>query len=80
MNGGLYMAQKTRRVSFFMELEGRERVVLTGCAGIESYTEDRVALRTSFGAVIIYGQHLEMGCMTVDGAVICGGIQRIELQ
>ena len=74
------MAQKTHRGSFFMELEGRERVVLTGCAGIDRYMEDQVTLRTSFGSVTIYGQHLEMGCMTIDGAVVCGKIHRIELQ
>lgn len=65
---------------FFMELEGRERVVLSGCCGIDAYGEDYVALRTPFGRVRVYGQHLEMGCMTVDGATVLGRIHRIELE
>lgn len=65
---------------FFMEIEGRERVVLAGCRGIVAYAEDHVTLRTPFGAVTVYGQNLEMGCMTVDGATVSGTLQRIELQ
>ena len=65
--------------SFFMELEGRERVVLVGCRGILDYSEDHVSLRTPFGEVTVYGHNLEMGCMTVDGATVIGLIQRIEL-
>lgn len=65
---------------FFMELEGREQAVLVGCRGIVDYSEDHVALRTPFGTVTVYGQNLEMGCMTVEGATIVGTLQRIELQ
>lgn len=65
---------------FFVEMEGRERVVLEGCRGIVAYGEDRVSLRTAFGAVTVFGQDLEMGCMTADGVVINGRVQRIELQ
>ena len=60
------------------ELEGDRRIVLSGCRGIELYTEDCISLRTSTGRVTVYGQRLEMGCMTVDGAVITGKLQRIE--
>ncbi len=74
------MARKEKTGGFFMEIEGRERVVLSGCRGIAAYAEDHVTLRTPFGAVTVYGQELEMGCMTVDGATVMGGIQRIELQ
>ena len=65
---------------FFMEVEGRERAVLVGCRGITDYSEDHVTLRTSFGQITVYGQRLEMGCMTMDGATVCGVLQRIELQ
>ena len=63
---------------FFMEVEGSRRVILTGCRGICTYTEECVALRTSFGSVTVYGQGLEMGCMTAEGATVMGRIQRIE--
>ena len=64
---------------FFMEVEGSRRVILTGCRGICTYTEECVALRTSFGVVAVYGQGLELGCMTAEGATVTGRIQRIEL-
>lgn len=64
---------------FYMEMEGSRRIILTGCRGICAYTEECVALYTSFGIVSVYGQGLEMGCMTRDGATITGKVQRIEL-
>lgn len=63
---------------FFMEVEGNRRVTLCGCRGIQRYTEDCVSLYTPFGAVMLYGQGLEMGCMTAEGAVVIGRLQRIE--
>lgn len=64
---------------FYMEMEGSRRIILTGCRGICVYTEECVALYTSFGIVSVYGQGLEMGCMTRDGVTITGKVQRIEL-
>ena len=63
---------------FFIEVEGDRRVVLCGCRGICTYTEEQVSLRAPFGTVSIYGQGLEMGCMTADGATVVGRLQRIE--
>lgn len=63
---------------FFMEAESNRRVVLSGCRGICGYTEECIALRTPFGVVSIYGQEMEMGCMTAEGATVTGKIQRIE--
>ncbi|MBQ7089035.1 MAG: YabP/YqfC family sporulation protein [Clostridia bacterium] len=63
---------------FFMEVEGDRRAVLCGCRGICTYTEEQVALRTPFGVVVLYGQGLEMGCMTAEGATVTGRIRRIE--
>ena len=74
------MARKECGKEFFMEIEGRQRAVLTGCSGIDTYAEDHVALRTSWGSIMIYGMDLELGCMTADGATISGILQRIEWQ
>lgn len=63
---------------FFMEVENRDRVILSGCVGIQAYAEDRICLHTPFGSVTVYGIQLEMGCVTVDGATVTGGLQRIE--
>lgn len=69
-----------RTGGFFMEVEGRRRVVLSGCQGISTYTEECIGFRTAFGAVHIYGGQLEMGCMTPEGAAVVGRIERIEFQ
>ena len=73
------MARKEKG-GFFMEVEGRERVVLAGCRGIDTYAEDHVTMRTPFGTVSVYGCGLELGCMTEDGVAVSGSLQRIELQ
>ena len=78
--GGKNMVRKEKTGGFFMEIEGRQRAILSGCRGIEAYTEDHVSLRTPFGLVTVYGQGLEMGCMPVDGTTIIGSISRIEFQ
>ena len=72
------MGAKRLHGDFLMEVEGDRRVILSGCRGIAAYAEERISLRTSFGLVTIYGQCLEMGCMTADGATVTGQLQRIE--
>lgn len=67
-----------RMSNFFMEVEGDKRIVLSGCQGICTYTEECIALRTPFGVVSLYGQDMEMGCMTAEEATVTGKIQRIE--
>lgn len=69
-----------RTGGFFMEIEGRRRVTLSGCQGISTYTEACVGYETPFGQVLIYGDGLEMGCMTPEGATVSGRISRIEFQ
>ncbi len=63
----------------FMEIEGNRRLVMAGCRGIREYTEDSICLATPGGCVTVYGQGLEMGCLSEDGATVTGCIQRIEL-
>ena len=72
------MARKEKTGGFFMEIEEDRRVVLCGCRGIAVYTEEQVSLHTPFGQVSIFGQGLEMGCMTAEGATVVGRIQRVE--
>ncbi|MBE6807505.1 MAG: hypothetical protein E7527_05840 [Ruminococcaceae bacterium] len=72
--------QREKTGGFFMEIEGRQRVIVSGCQGISTYTEECVGYRTPFGEVLIYGTGLEMGCMTPEGATVSGRIGRIEFQ
>ncbi len=62
----------------FIELEGNTRAVISGCKGICLYSEDCVSLRTAQGVVAFYGRNMEMGCLSVDGAIVTGCLQRIE--
>lgn len=71
---------RERTGGFFMEVEGRMRVTVTGCQGISIYAEECIGFRTLFGEVLIYGGGLEMGCMTPEGATVSGRIERIEFQ
>ncbi len=62
----------------YMEIDGTSRAVVAGCKGIHTYSEDCVSLRTVTGLVAVYGQCLEMGCLSSDGAIVTGRLQRIE--
>ena len=61
-----------------LEIEGSRRAVITGCQGILTYTDDCVCLRTPEGRITFWGQDLQMGCLSVDGATVTGRLQRIE--
>lgn len=61
-----------------LEIEGDRRAVVTGCQGILTYTEDCICLRTPEGRLAFFGRELEMSCLSTDGAIITGCLQRIE--
>ncbi len=61
-----------------LEVESNRRVVISGCQGIVSYTDDSICLRTPEGQVSFLGRDLEMGCLSPDGATVTGVLQRIE--
>ncbi len=61
-----------------VEIESNRRAVICGCQGILAYTEDGIALRTPEGQLTFYGRELELNCMSADGVVITGYLQRIE--
>ncbi len=62
----------------YIEIDGNTRVVIAGCKGIHTYSEECVSLRTADGIVSMYGRDLEMGCLSPDGATVTGCLQRIE--
>ena len=62
----------------FMEIEGDSRVVITGCKGIHTYSEECICLCTAKGTVSFYGRELEMSCLSADGATVSGCLRRIE--
>ena len=63
-----------------LEIEGDRRMVISGCLGILTYADDCIGLRVPQGQITVYGQHLEMGCLTAEGATVTGRFQRIEFE
>ena len=61
-----------------LEIEGDRRMVISGCLGIITYADDCIGLRVPEGQSTVFGQHLEMGCLTAEGATVTGRFQRIE--
>lgn len=61
-----------------MEVDSNRRVVVEGCRGILSYTEDCIRLRVPEGELTFLGCGLAMSCLSPDGATVTGVIQCIE--
>ena len=60
-----------------MEVESNRRVVVEGCRGILSYTEDCIRLRVPEGELSFMGCGLAMSCLSPEGATVTGVIQSI---
>jgi hypothetical protein len=63
-NGGIQQCPARRKAQTFQRHQGSAAGQKQACGG----------------AVAIYGQRLELGCMSADGAAVCGRIQRIEFE
>ena len=50
-----------------LELEGRERLVITGVEDVERFDETGVILSTSVGIVTVTGEGLHIGKLSLDG-------------
>ena len=61
-----------------LELDGNRRLVAVDCEGILDYGEDSIVLAAKKGRVSIFGMGLEMNCLTPEGLVVTGIIQRLE--
>lgn len=59
-----------------LQLDGRQKLTMTGVTEVVSFDEDHVVLRTALGTLLIQGQGLqlkqlsqEVGQVAVEGAV-----------
>ena len=71
-------SRRARAACTLMEVDSNRRVVVEGCRGILSYTEDCIRLRVPEGELTFMGCGLAMSCLSPDGATVTGVIQCIE--
>ena len=63
-----------------VELAGDRRVIVEGHRGVECYSRELICIRVSYGTVSVQGRGLEFARMNQEQLVICGCIDKIELQ
>lgn len=50
-----------------LELEGRERLTVTGVEDVERFDESSIVMSTSAGTLVITGEDLHIGKLSLDG-------------
>lgn len=50
-----------------IELDGRERLVISGVEDVDRFDEGEIILTTSAGTLVIDGENLHIGKLTLDG-------------
>ncbi|MCI8809358.1 MAG: sporulation protein [Oscillibacter sp.] len=50
-----------------LELEGRERLTISGVEDVERFDEEGIVMSTSAGTLVIAGEDLHIGKLSLDG-------------
>ncbi len=50
-----------------LELDGRERLVVSGVEEVERFDEEEIVMRTSAGTLVVGGTSLHIGKLNLDG-------------
>ena len=50
-----------------LELEGRERLLVTGVEEVERFDEEEIVMNTTAGTLVVGGTDLPIGQLTLDG-------------
>ncbi len=50
-----------------IELEGRERLFVTGVDDVERFDETEITMRTCAGTLVVTGENLHIGKLSLDG-------------
>ena len=50
-----------------LELDGRERLVVTGVEEVERFDEEEIVMRTTAGTLVVGGTGLHIGKLNLDG-------------
>ena len=50
-----------------LELEGRERLLVTGVEEVERFDEEEIVMNTTAGTLVVGGSQLHIGKLNLDG-------------
>lgn len=50
-----------------LTLEGREKLVVSGVEEVERFDENEIVMNTSEGALVVTGENLHIGKLSLDG-------------
>ena len=52
-----------------VELDGRERLIVSGVDDVDRFDENEIVMTTSAGTLIVTGESLHIGKLSLDGGV-----------
>ena len=55
-----------------LELEGRERLLVTGVEEVERFDEEEIVMNTTAGTLVVGGTNLHIGKLNLDGGELPG--------
>ena len=66
--GGLFMPYEEISVmQHRLELDGRERLLVTGVEEVERFDEEEIVMNTTAGTLVVGGSGLHIGKLNLDG-------------
>ena len=66
--GGIFMAYETQTYAHHqLTLEGREKLTVSGVEDVERFDENMIVMSTSAGTLVVSGENLHIGKLTLDG-------------
>lgn len=66
--GGIFMAYDTQNYAHHhLELEGRERLTVSGVEDVERFDENMIVMSTTAGTLVVSGEGLHIGKLSLDG-------------
>ena len=66
--GGLFMPyEDMSAMQHRLELDGRERLLVTGVEEVERFDEEEIVMNTTAGTLVVGGTGLHIGKLNLDG-------------
>lgn len=66
--GGLFMPyEEISIMQHRLELDGRERLLVTGVEEVERFDEEEIVMNTTAGVLVVGGTQLHIGKLNLDG-------------
>ena len=68
MGGLLFMPyEELSAMQHRLELDGRERLVVSGVEEVERFDEEEIVMATTAGTLVVGGEQLHIGKLNLDG-------------